>query len=194
MSNCDFYAANADALAVLGFVFGETDCRVFELSSAPGRDLQEFSSASDVAAAFDLGRCVGHETHSALLQLYSPGTQGPFSIRRIELSPEKCNGHTFRYEPNGWGLIQLYFGGVSGRGLHHSHTNHNSERRARKWASTYDPQLGDVGAWDWGAVSRISRKINYHIRNRLAVGKHGSRPVLADAQRHVEDGCELLLN
>lgn len=194
MSNCDFYAARDDMISVLEFTFAEGEFRVFEHSSEFGEELREFTSTDEIADAFDLGNCPGKQRFSALLALYVPSTSDVFSVRKIDLNPDSCAGHTFRYEPNGWGLIQLYFGGVSERGIHYSHTNHISENRAKKVKATYADELGSVDAWDWEKLSQVSRRLRYHIRNRLAVGKHGSRPVLPSAQVLVDSGCKLLPN
>jgi hypothetical protein len=113
MSNCDFYATREDMFNVLDFVYSETDCRLFENVSAFGEELREFKSTEEIADVFDLGHCVGKHSFSALLQLYTPSASESFTIRKIDLDPGHCDGHTFRYAPNGWGLIQLYFGGVS---------------------------------------------------------------------------------
>ena len=194
MSNCDFYAARDDMLSVLEFICADGDFRIFEHSSEFGQELREFTSPQEIADTFDLGTCPGKHRFSALLSLYVPIASDAFNVRKIDLNPDSCDGHTFRYEPNGWGLIQLYFGGVSERGLHHSHTNHNSEKRAKKWETTYADELGSVDAWDWKTLSKVSGRLRYHIRNRLAVEKHGSRPVLPSAKTMVDAGCELLPN
>ncbi|MEM6256268.1 MAG: hypothetical protein AAF821_25420 [Cyanobacteria bacterium P01_D01_bin.156] len=195
MSNCEFYAIRDDILNVLDFIYAETDCHVFEKSSEFGQELREFTSTKQLAEVFNLGLCHGKQKYSALLQLYTPSASDNFVIQKIALNPKYCSGHTFRYEASGWGLIQLYLGGISERGIHHSHTNHNSEKRAQKWESIYFDQLGSVDTWNWKQLSKVSRKIRYHIRNRLAVGKWGSRPILHSAQKLIDkEGCERLFN
>jgi hypothetical protein len=41
--------------------------------------------------------------------LYYPEAKGHTHERRVDLKPEACNGHTFRFCQEGWGLIQLQF-------------------------------------------------------------------------------------
>ncbi|GAA1892714.1 hypothetical protein GCM10009687_72550 [Asanoa iriomotensis] len=99
------------------------------------------------------------------------------AARRIDLLPGVSGDATFRYCCEGWGLIQLYYGGSFGaQELRWSHTNHNTERRASAWAATL-PRLGDPAAWNWAAVTTASGKLNRVIR-RMAVSKIGSHPVL----------------
>ncbi|MEU8231467.1 hypothetical protein AB0C12_17940 [Actinoplanes sp. NPDC048967] len=107
--------------------------------------------------------------------------------RRITCLPGGSGAATFRYTCEGWGLIQLTYGGLSGtQGLQWSHTNHNTEKRASAWAAAV-PELGDPGAWLWAAVTRASGRLNRVIR-RMAVDTIGSRPVLPHAARVIAEG------
>ena len=82
------------------------------------------------------------------------------TIRRFTLDPTHCNGHTFRSNIEGGGLIQLYLGGVCGRVVTKSHYGHQSQVRAQAW------QMDD--GVDWEALKTVSARIQYHIRSRLA--------------------------
>jgi len=186
MPNLDFYAVAADFDAVLEYVFAKSECRVFESYSAFDSELIEFSSADMLKEKFRIGQCTS-DTPSTLLQLVVPGASTFYRIRRIDLLPEKCRGHTFRYTIEGWGLIQLYLGGIGPRGVVASHTNHNSEARARAWQATC-PEMESTGAWDWTQVTAVSSAFNRYIRNKLAVNKLGSRPVLPAAQEAFDAG------
>ena len=183
MANLDFFAARADQVALLDFLFAETDVRVFESYSAFGLELREFFSASDVERACALGEDP-HGTGSAvLLQLWSSSVMDELTTRRLNLDPVKCGGHTFRHTIEGGGLIQLYFGGIRGTVLTKSHFGHNSQKRAEAW--------GVATGVNWDALMRLSHRIQYHIRNRLAVAKLPGRPVLEEALRLVKEGYTL---
>ena len=186
MPNCDFYALRDDAVAVLNYVYGETDCHVYEMASRPGEDLRQFNAVADLLAAFDLG----HGRTSVLLQLYSRSMKGSFRIKRIDFDPARVKGPAWRYDACGWGAIQLYFGGIHENQIHPSHTNHNSEQRAITWEPTSKGDLGAVASWDWEAVGRISSALNRRIA-RLGVSKHGSRPVLPAAWAAANSGALL---
>ena len=47
-----FYASHDDAAAILGFVFAEPDCRVYEASSRYGEPLRELTSTEEFLDAF----------------------------------------------------------------------------------------------------------------------------------------------
>ena len=52
------------------------------------------------------------------------------------LDPEKCNGFKYRYNADGYGLVQLYLEVPTENILSNSHTNHNTKKRAEKRATT----------------------------------------------------------
>jgi hypothetical protein len=186
MPNLDFYAVAADFDAVFEYVFTKSGCRVFESYSAFGSDLLEFKSVGMLKEKFNVGQCT-NDNPSTFLQLVVPAASALYRIEKIDLSPEKCCGHTFRYRLDGWGLIQLYLGGLGPRGVVTSHTNHNSEARARAWQATY-PDMGSTEAWDWTQVTSVSSAFNRYIRSKLSVSKLGSRPVLPAAQQAFDRG------
>ncbi len=191
MPNCDFYAAGEDLTQVLDFVFSVGDCRVFESYSPFDEELAEFNSTTAVRSRYPLGHCTGNAP-SVLLSLWLVRASAEVRPHRVSLDSTKCNGATFRFTLEGWGLIALQLGGESPNGLVVSHTNHNSEARARKWASTYEDTLGDVSSWDWREVSRVSTRLNRYIRARLAVSKIDNRVVLPQAARLIAEGAEVV--
>ena len=188
MPNLDFYAAGADFDAVLNYVFEKCGCRVFESYSRLGEEIVEFKSTTEVSARYLTGIC-GGSSASVFLQLVPQCAADLFAIRRVALSPDVNEGHTFRYAVAGWGLIQLYLGGEGPHGLVVSHTNHNTEARARQWQGQHR-ELGSVEAWDWREVTLVSSRFNRFIRAKLAVSKIGSRPVLANAADAISNGAK----
>ncbi|MBX3470171.1 MAG: hypothetical protein KF878_25135 [Planctomycetes bacterium] len=181
MANLDFFGVREDLRAVLVFVFGATDLRVFELSSEFDQELREFTSVDQVESAFRLGDA--SRGGQLLLNLWSPSVMKTLDIRRVELDQRRCKGHTFRYTLEGWGCIQLYLGGIQEKTIRWSHYGHNTEARARTW--------GHEDGADWDALKLLSNKIQYHIRCRLAVAKVRGRPILPEAFRLLSDGYAL---
>ncbi|MBP2478241.1 hypothetical protein JOF53_007113 [Crossiella equi] len=172
MPNLDFYAAADDWPAVLATVFDLGLFRVLEADSAPGRDLREFHTADEVPS--------GRASHHLALFVTGSGP-GPLAAR-IDFAPGAHPDASFRYTCEGWGLVQLQYGGPFGvRGLTLSHTNHNTAKRAAAWAATLT-RLGDPEDWDWAKVTSASGRLNRAIR-RLAVAKTGPHPVLPGAAR-----------
>jgi hypothetical protein len=174
MPNCDFYALARDHEAILEFVFSNPEWRLIEAYSVPDEDLRTFTSATAVLSAFDL-------THEhAQLMLYAPEMRGRVSTQRIDLKPGSLGSAEVRYTIEGWGLIQLVLEAPRGGELRASHTNHNSQNRAERWAPTYPEDAKDVAEWDWSAVTRVSARLVRYVR-KLAREKVGSRPVLPAA-------------
>jgi hypothetical protein len=118
------------------------------------------------------------------------GASPRFAPRKIALDPKACDGATFRFEAEGWGLVQLYLQTQKSSRLESSHTNHNSLKRAETWAVT----TKDVDAparWDFARITAFSSRLNRQIRKR-AVAKLGSRPVLAGALALWDAGVTLV--
>lgn len=189
MPNCDFYAAKNDLDAVLTFVFDDMNCRVFESYSQPDNSLIEFGSLAQLLSVAEIGAC-DLSGHSALLQLWPIAASDNVNIKKFQLDPTKSNGAQFRYNIEGWGLIQLYLGGIRGQKIFHSHTNHNSEKRALKWSDTYSSELGNPKVWNWKTVTSESGKLNRFIR-KLAISTNNGRPILPYASALIDDGYTL---
>lgn len=183
MANLDFFAADSDQKAVLEFLYSSTDVRVFESYSEFGQELREFCSFDELSSAFPVGEDEHGNGTAVLLQLWSPSVMSKLEIERIQLRPEKCDGHTFRYRIDGGALIQLYLGGVHQRIVTKSHYGHNSQKRARAWGV-------DTGV-NWDELKTLSNRVLYHIRRRLAVTKVRSCPVLGAAFDLAKSGYAL---
>ena len=186
MPYCDFYAASGDFEPMLQFIFDDLHCRVLEAYSGFDKDLREFSSFDELVKSNNLGNC-SNGALSCFLMLWPVEASDQVRIRRIKLNPSSGLG-THRHVAEGWGLISLQLGGLQKMGLHPSHTNHNTEKRAMKWSDTPEHSMGDPMAWNWNVVTRTSNKLNRRIRS-LAVAKVGSRSVLPAAKKAFEVGA-----
>jgi hypothetical protein len=181
MPNCDFYAVGQDFGDVLGIVFNQMDCKVFEASSPVGREPAELRSAEEVYARYSIGDCLqGHSSVS--LQLLPEGADGIIKILRSEVAAEPSPA-TLHNKLFGWGLIRLELGGTYAAGIVASHTNHISQRKA-KLVENHFPELGEVSSWNWQEVTNFSHRLNGYIW-RLAFTEEGSRPILPEAARFI---------
>jgi hypothetical protein len=190
MPNCDFYATEQDHSQLLNWLFAEDTCRVFELSSQFEAQLKEFHSTEEVLGEFDQVYTNGTPWHTVHLQLYVVGAGPSFVPRCVELDPEKCDGATYRYAAEGWGLVQLYLSRAALTGLSSSHTNHFTATGAGKWAPL-DLEKPSADEWDFKKITAFSARLNRQIK-KLSVARIGSRPVLPGALDLWNEGVPLL--
>ncbi|UYN87567.1 MAG: hypothetical protein KIT51_05000 [Cyclobacteriaceae bacterium] len=174
----DFYADKSDKIEILNFIFRETDLQIFDCDSAFGQEINEYKTTDDINLKFDLE---SGGQFATTFQLWTPRFKGDLNFRKVDLDPKHCNGHTFRYSTDGWGLIQLYFGGLKNNELNRSHIGHQSEKRALTW-ETNNKEMGRVNKWDWKEVEQTGRKLKYQI-NKMAVRKINTFGVLIGADK-----------
>ena len=181
----DFFADKVDKLKVLDFIFKDTDLQVYDLGSAYGQDICQYKTVDEISSKFDLEI----DELETTFQLWTPRHKGKPIFRKVDLDPKRCNGHTFRYSTEGWGLIQLYFGGLKNNELKHSHIGHFNEKGALKWEETNNVN-GLVSSWDWTEIQTTSRKLKYQINNKMAIRKIGSFGVLTGADKLEKQGIK----
>jgi len=153
----DFFADKADKLQILEYIFSDTDLQIYDASSSYGQEILNYKSVEEISAKFDL---VNGDKFSVTFQLWTPRHKGQPIFRKVDLDPKRSNRHTFRYSTDGWGLIQLYFGGLKYNELNQSHVGHLTEAGAfKKERSTMFN--GKVSSWDWTEIQVTSRKLKY---------------------------------
>jgi hypothetical protein len=182
----DFFANKIDKLEILDFIFKETDLKIYDLGSPYGLEICEYKSVNDIDSKFDLDN---GDKFAMTFQLWTPRHKGKPVFRKINLDPKHCNGHTFRYSTDGWGLIQLYFGGLKNNELNQSHIGHFTEKEALKNENitTFN---GRVDSWDWTEIQSTSRMLKNYIHNKLSIRKIGSFGVLKGADLLEKNGTK----
>jgi hypothetical protein len=100
--------------------------------------------------------------------LYYPEAKGHTHERRIALKPQACNGHTFRFCQEGWGLIQLQCDFRKHPRVE-CRIAVNSEVRATTLGDTY-PDIHIPDSWDWTVVEKKAGRL---IRLLRRLGKDG---------------------
>jgi len=189
----DFFADESDKIEVLNYIFRETDLQVFDHYSALGQQVTEYKTTEQIVSKFDLRN---GDKFSVTFNLWTPRLKGDLIFRKVNLDPKRCNGHTFRYSTDGWGLIQLYFGGIKNHAFHNapkssvlnvSHIGHQSQKRAMAWEGVTQGN-GQVSKWDWKEVEKTGRALKYHIHTHLAKRKIGSVDILHGADKLEEQG------
>jgi hypothetical protein len=179
MANLNFFAVRDDMLALLSFVYSETDCVVFESYSRYDAELRQFASVQQLDAAYPVGSDPHGHGHAITLQLHSPSVAAAPHVKRISLS---VPGHNFRYCVESAGLMQLYLGGACDGFISQSHFGHWNEAGARQRC------LFPATEVNWVLHRSLSGRIQRHIKNRLSHTKVQARYVLAHAFSALQSG------
>ena len=178
MANLDFYAVADDLREVFAYLFSETDIVVYEMSSEHNRPVRHFRSLQSLEDVFELGAY-----RAAYLQLWSPSVMKAPEIRRIEMTGLPGSPH--RDSVEGAGLMQLYLNGTQDGIIHYTHFGHWNEAGARQRA------IHSADDCNWRELSKLSGRIQRHIRGKLASAKLYSLPVLRHAYASVQQGAHL---
>lgn len=183
MAQLDFYALRSDIELVLEFVFDQTDCRVFESYSRPGYELREFLSLDSLRESDFLEANHGRY----FLRLLSRSINCEPTVREFTLTK---TGQT-RQAVNAPGMFQITEGhrlDTQDDALSWSTFGHWNEAGAKQRSNYPDDLLEAV---DWKRMRRISGQIQRHIKNKLAVAKIRTRPVLPGAYKGLDESLTL---
>lgn len=93
--------------------------------------------------------------------LYYQEAAGSFSVNKIVLNPKYCNGHTFRYRADGWGVIGVFI--EINKSEIECRITVNSKKRAQNWA-VINMDMGDPILWNWKVVESKARKLIRFLR------------------------------
>jgi hypothetical protein len=185
--NYDFFANRGDKINVFDLIFTAMELQVFDHYSPYGQEINQYKSTAEIISHFELEK--GRQS-AVTLNLWSPGFGGKVRFKWVELDPKYCDGNTYSYATEGWGLIQLYLGGLEENILFPSHIGHFNETGARK-NEDVNKENGKVNLWNWQVIEQTSRKLKYQIHNKMAVRKIGSSGVLSGAEVLSKSGVRL---
>ncbi|SFS73098.1 hypothetical protein [Paenibacillus sp. BC26] len=170
MANLDFYSTRNDQLKLLDFIFSELNFRVFQSYSDFDSEIEEYKSTIEIDDKY----CVGIDKHGngthCLFQLWSPTIMDKLEINKINL--DEKTGHTYRYNIEGFALVQLYLGGIHNNYISKSHIGSNSEARAKSW--------GYISGVNWENHKKEINKLCNYIRRDSKVKIKG-RVVMQEA-------------
>ena len=165
--------AGGDQERIIEAIFGEGNPTVYEAYSAYDSEIVAFISASDLSSYIARPR---PRNESILgFAVHYPDTGGFVEKIKINLDKEKCNGHTYRYTMNGWGLIQFQLN------MHKApkmacRFDINTEKRENMWFATY-LEFKSSKLWDWAGIEK-------HIRRLIRVlKKHAQQGAPADTPK-----------
>ncbi|MGK5031632.1 hypothetical protein [Janthinobacterium sp. MDT1-19] len=106
--------SEAGSAATAEAIFAKPGAAVAQAYAAPEHETLHFHSPEELC-----GYAVGLEAEGAsevLLAMHYPDIGGHFAPRRSALDPAKCDGLTYRYVCEGWGVIRVYLRLSSGKG------------------------------------------------------------------------------
>lgn len=182
MPNFGFYASRADAAPILEFILSGLECRILDAYSEPDRPLGRYETVNQVLAAYVEETRPAVHARAVHAVLWRPDFGPEPIVRRIDFTPAKVPARTGRFMAKGWGLLVLQLQTEDAGRPRPSKFAVNSESRAHRWADTYAERFGPVEAWNWAVMSKTAQRLQYHIAQRLAIGKRGSRPILSGAE------------
>jgi hypothetical protein len=163
------------------FMFESGAPVVFPAYSGYGQSLRSFRTPAELIA--DIESAFATDQKSLQFALHYPDTKGHVAQRKIALDPKKCDGHTWRYAVEGWGLIQFQ-GELRRAPAIECRVAVNTQKRAEAWAGTH-PELRDPGLWDWSVVQHHAGRIIRKMKKIAEPGgpANGSQPVRSDTNR-----------
>lgn len=180
MANLDFFSVKEDQVNLLNYIFANTHFSVFESSSDFDKNLRHFKTTEELMENCKLGLDnFGYGT-SVTLQLWQKNIDKESFIKKIDLN--KSTGHSFRYSLQGFGLIQLYFGGIYKNMITSSHFGSFEEKGALKH--------GFNGNLDWMLLKKEFNIIANYIKRDSKI-KAGSMIVMKKAHALGKSGNKL---
>jgi hypothetical protein len=161
-----------------GFVFESSAPVVFHAYSGYGQPVRSFRTPSELIAEIESAFTTGLK--SLQFALHFPDTKGHVAERKIALDGKKCDGHTWRYTVEGWGLIQLQ-ADLRRLPVIECRVAVNTQARAEAWASTY-PEFRNPGLWDWSVVQRHAGRIIRKMKTIAASPNGGPTERLGNSE------------
>lgn len=162
------YLNEADLSQVLAAIF-DSRAIVYEAYSAYERELLSFSNFASLKSYISSFR---EQKNFICVSIHYPDTGGNTSIRRIALNPAKCNGASYRYAAEGWGLIQLQMDFAKSP-MVQVRLAVNTLARANAWAPTY-PEMESPEAWNWRLVEKQARRL-IRVLRKHALARNNDR-------------------
>jgi hypothetical protein len=150
---------------IAGAIFDQGDVIVKEGCSAHGCPTRRFVNVAELID--DLRHQPEQRSSFSSYAIYYPEAKGHVYEKRLTLKPESCNGHTFRFSQEGWGLIHLQcdfrnYPTIKCR------IAVNSAARAGNWYDTC-PEYKNPRRWDWDVINKKAGRL---VRLLRKCGKH----------------------
>jgi hypothetical protein len=181
----NFFALYPDKIQILNYIFSETKFKIVDHYSVFGQELKEYKSIDEIAKNYDLN---DDKTHVVQLALWDPDYGETNMIRKVDLNPKYCDGHTFRYAASGWSLQQLYLNGMSAGRLDYSTLQGFNEKGALEKDSYNPMSVRKAHLLDWAQIKSDQRKLKYFIEKKLTTCKINTYLILKKADIEIQNG------
>ncbi|AZA91026.1 Uncharacterised protein [Chryseobacterium nakagawai] len=176
----DFFGTVEDKKLILDFIFSETNYLVFDHYSEFGEELKQYFSTSEILEKFDLEN---GKQNAVTFGLWNPLDKTKNIVRKVTLDPKYCNGHTFRYTSEGWGIQRLYFGGIQNGFLNASQFMGFNEKGAIAKDSIHPDHEQEAHQLDWKLIRSDQTKLKNYIEKKLGAEKHTRGIILKNANQ-----------
>ncbi len=181
----EFYATIEDKKLILDFIFNETNYQVYDHYSSVGQELKQYFSTEQILKNFDLNNGGQYAT---CFGLWNPLDGTKNIIRKINLNPEVCDGYTFRFSSDGWGVQRLYLGGIQNEYLNPSMFIGFNEKGAIYKDLSLPENERSAQTLDWTLIRSDQRKLKNYIEKKIAATtKIGKIIILMNAQQQIEN-------
>lgn len=137
------------------FILSDSKALVYESYSKMEEELILINDFSEFKNYFESS--ILKNEKNFMFGIYYPEGKGNVSISKINLDPKRCNGKTYRYTINGWGIIGVNLNWKSETQIE-CYVSVNSKKRAENWESI-NPEFGSPELWDWKIIESNTRKI-----------------------------------
>ncbi len=181
MSSLDFYALKQDQEELLSFICKETNFSIYESYSDFEKELLSFKSITEIEQKYDIGTDMYGNGTSILLQLWHKQFVDNIKIEKIKQIKGKAD--SYRYSIRGFGLVQLYLGGLYKQNfISSSHLGTFDEKGAINH--------GYINGVNWEELKKEYNKIANYIKRNTRI-KAQSRYLLKNAHENGINGLIL---
>lgn len=143
------------------FIFSDSSVQVYESYSQMEEKTVQINDKNGFNIYFQ--KAISENAKNLGFVIYYPESKGSIFFSKIKLNPDQCNGKTYRYRTDGWGLIAVHLDVLNKDSEIVCSVSANSEKRATNWKSI-NPEFGDPDLWKWKIVESKTRSIIYRLK------------------------------
>tara|TARA_R110002050_G_scaffold299550_2_gene465519 strand:+ start:31 stop:558 length:528 start_codon:yes stop_codon:yes gene_type:complete len=154
---------------LIEYILSDSKTEFYESYSEKEKEIVRIKTYSEFLKYFE--NSISENKKHLGFGIYYPEAKGKFYINKIKLNPKYCNGKTYRYNTNGWGVIYVHLDLQKNENEIECRVSVNSKTRAQNWTST-NPEFGNPELWEWKIVESNARKIINRLKKL-----HTTKPI-----------------